>query len=75
MLLVFKSRSACGPNPRTYVLPTDREVAGKVTLKHIYEIAKIKLEDPPCVLTPLKQMCELTIGVAHSCGIEVSDIQ
>ncbi|KAK4309360.1 hypothetical protein Pmani_019004 [Petrolisthes manimaculis] len=48
-----------------------KEVAGKVTLKHIYEIAKIKLQDPPSQLTPLKQMCELTIGVAHSCGIEV----
>ncbi|KAK7071923.1 54S ribosomal protein L11, mitochondrial [Halocaridina rubra] len=47
------------------------EVCGKVTLKHIYEIAKIKAQDPPLQLTPLKQICEMTIGVAHSCGIEV----
>ncbi|ROT62002.1 39S ribosomal protein L11, mitochondrial [Penaeus vannamei] len=48
-----------------------REVAGKVSLKHIYEIAKIKQQDPPLQLTPLKQICELTIGVAHSIGLEV----
>ncbi|XP_042872329.1 39S ribosomal protein L11, mitochondrial-like [Penaeus japonicus] len=48
-----------------------REIAGKVSLKHIYEIAKIKQQDPPLQLTPLKQICELTIGVAHSIGLEV----
>ncbi|XP_071532732.1 large ribosomal subunit protein uL11m isoform X2 [Panulirus ornatus] len=48
-----------------------KEVSGKITLKHIYEIAKIKQQDPPLQLTPLKQICELMIGVAHSCGIEV----
>lgn len=48
-----------------------QEVAGKVSLKHIYEIAKIKQQDPPLQLTPLKQICELTIGVAHSIGLEV----
>lgn len=48
-----------------------KEIGGKVTLKHIYEISKIKAQDPPLQLTPLKQICEMTIGVAHSCGIEV----
>ncbi|XP_045131964.1 uncharacterized protein LOC123516553 isoform X1 [Portunus trituberculatus] len=48
-----------------------KEVAGKITLKHVYEIAKIKQQDPPLVLTPLKEICELVIGSAHSCGVEV----
>lgn len=48
-----------------------QETAGKVTLKHIYEIAKIKQQDPPLQLKPLKEICELVIGSAHSCGIEV----
>lgn len=30
------------------------EVAGKITLKHLYEIAKIKLEDPPNALLSLE---------------------
>lgn len=30
-----------------------KEVAGKITLKHLYEIAMIKLQDPPnALLTP-----------------------
>lgn len=48
-----------------------REVSGKITLKHVYEIAKIKIQDPPLVLTPLKQLCELIIGTARTCGVEV----
>lgn len=48
-----------------------KEVAGKITLKHVYEIAKIKQQDPPLHLTPLKEICEMVIGSAHSCGIEV----
>ncbi|KAK8743707.1 hypothetical protein OTU49_001222 [Cherax quadricarinatus] len=48
-----------------------QEVSGKITLKHVYEIAKIKQQDPPLHLTPLKQICELVIGSAHSCGVEV----
>lgn len=47
------------------------EVCGKITLKHVYEIAKIKAEDPPLQLTPLKRICEMVIGSAHSIGIEV----
>lgn len=47
------------------------EVAGWITLKHVYEIAVIKSRDPPLELTPLKQICELVIGTARSCGIEI----
>jgi large subunit ribosomal protein L11 len=42
-----------------------------LTLKHIYEIAKIKSQDPPLEAFTLQQICEMMIGVAHSCGIEV----
>ncbi|XP_077262980.1 mitochondrial ribosomal protein L11 [Temnothorax americanus] len=47
------------------------EVAGKITLKHLYEIAKIKIEDPPNALLTLERMCELIIGSARTCGIEI----
>lgn len=47
------------------------EVCGKVTLKHIYEIAKIKMEDPPNALRSEETMCKMMIAIAQSCGIEV----
>lgn len=40
------------------------EISGKVTLKHIYEIAKIKSEDPPLQLYTLEEICQLVIGTA-----------
>lgn len=48
-----------------------KEVAGKVTLKHIYEIAKIKQEDPGLDIKPLSEICRYLIGTAKSLGIEV----
>lgn len=48
-----------------------KEVAGKVSLKHIYEIAKIKSEDPSFELVPLQTICKSIIGSAHTLGIEV----
>lgn len=48
-----------------------QEIAGKVTLKHIYEIAKIKSEDPPLQVYNLEEICKLVIATAKSCGIEV----
>lgn len=48
-----------------------REVAGKVSLKHVYEIAKIKHKDPPLELHTLEEVCRLVIRTARSCGIEV----
>ncbi|XP_072749142.1 large ribosomal subunit protein uL11m [Anoplolepis gracilipes] len=47
------------------------EVAGKITLKHLYEIAKIKSEDPPLALLSLEQICGMMVGIARSCGIEI----
>jgi len=48
------------------------EMAGKITLKHLYEIAKIKMEDPPNALLTLEQMCQMLVGIARSCGIEIA---
>ena len=47
------------------------EVAGKVTLKHIYEIALMKKQDPVNRHVDLKEMCEMVIQTAHTCGIQV----
>ncbi|XP_055298036.1 39S ribosomal protein L11, mitochondrial [Sitodiplosis mosellana] len=47
------------------------EIAGKITLRHLYEIAKIKLQDPPNALLTHKQMCEMLVGVARSCGVQI----
>jgi len=47
------------------------EIAGKVTLKHIYEISKLKQQDPVCRWMDLKVICENTIQLARRCGIEV----
>lgn len=50
-----------------------REVAGKVTRKHIYEIAKIKSTDPSLELEPLDSICRKIIGTAKNLGLEVVD--
>lgn len=47
------------------------EISGKITLKHIYEIAKIKSQDPPLEWRPLKEICTMLIATARTCGIEV----
>ncbi|KAM7439751.1 ribosomal large subunit assembly [Porites harrisoni] len=48
-----------------------REVAGTVTLKQIYEIAKIKKQDSNNRNVPLKSVCRSVIGSARSMGIQV----
>jgi large subunit ribosomal protein L11 len=47
------------------------EVAGKITLKHVYEIAKIKAEDPPLEFFSMKEICAMIVGTAQAAGIEV----
>jgi len=47
------------------------EIAGKVTLKHVYEIALIKQQDPFLRFIHLESLCNQIIGTARSCGIEV----
>lgn len=48
-----------------------QECAGKVTLRHVYEIARIKSTDPCFDNIPMERICKSVIGAAHSCGIEV----
>lgn len=48
-----------------------KEVAGKITLKHLYEIAVIKSQDPTMDWKPLKEICVMLLGTARTCGIEV----
>ena len=42
-----------------------------MTLKHVYEIAMIKKEDPCWKHISMERLCKSIIGSAHSCGIEV----
>lgn len=48
-----------------------REISGKITLKHLYEIAAIKIKDPPNALLSMEDMCKAIVGAAHCCGIEI----
>lgn len=45
--------------------------ASTVTLKHIYEIAKVKQSDPYCQYMPLESICKSIIGTAATMGIKV----
>lgn len=53
------------------VMDAGKEIGGKITLKHLYEIAQIKIQDPPNALMSMQQMCLALMGTARSCGIEV----
>lgn len=50
-----------------------KEIAGKITLKHLYEIAAIKIKDPPNALKTMEEMCNSIVGAARCCGIEIVD--
>jgi large subunit ribosomal protein L11 len=47
------------------------EIVGAVSLKHVYEIAKIKQADRHIKHVPLESLCRSIIGTAGTCGIEV----
>ncbi|GLG94515.1 Uncharacterized protein GBIM_01718, partial [Gryllus bimaculatus] len=42
-----------------------------VKCQHLYEIAKIKSEDPTMELLTLEQICQMMVGTARTCGIEI----
>uniref|UniRef100_A0A8D0NMP3 Large ribosomal subunit protein uL11m n=1 Tax=Sus scrofa TaxID=9823 RepID=A0A8D0NMP3_PIG len=52
---------------------TGKEVAGLVTLKHVYEIARVKAQDDAFALqdVPLSSVVRSLIGSARSLGIRV----
>lgn len=51
--------------------PPGHQTVGKLSLKHIYEIAKIKAQDPAFEGVPLESVCKTVIGSARSLGIEI----
>ncbi|PVU95248.1 hypothetical protein BB559_002810 [Furculomyces boomerangus] len=47
------------------------ETVGKISLKHVYEIGKLKQKDPGLQHVELESICKSVIGSARSIGIEV----
>ncbi|GMN28655.1 hypothetical protein TIFTF001_002128 [Ficus carica] len=45
--------------------------AAALSVKHVYEIAKIKQSDPYCQYMPLESICKSIIATASSMGIKV----
>ncbi|KAH9512911.1 54S ribosomal protein L11, mitochondrial [Bulinus truncatus] len=52
-------------------LKAAKQVTGILTLKHIYEIAKIKGKDACYACMTEEQICKALIGCAHSIGIKI----
>lgn len=52
-------------------MQSNQEVAGMITVKHVYEIAKIKMQDPIYRCQPMKTVCEEILAKARTCGIKV----
>ncbi|XP_060077893.1 large ribosomal subunit protein uL11m-like [Ylistrum balloti] len=48
-----------------------QEISGKITLKHVYEIAKIKQSEGTLDRFSLQNICKMIIGSAHSLGLQV----
>jgi len=49
------------------------EVAGKITRKHVYEIARMKSEDERWQMVDMQEICRRVIDEAHDCGVHVVD--
>ena len=48
------------------------EVAGTVTVKHVYEIAVVKSKDPAFEGISLESVCKTIAGSARSLGIKIT---
>lgn len=48
-----------------------QETAGLITLKHVYEIAKIKSQDSIYDCVPLQDICKDVMLLAYRCGVKV----
>lgn len=60
--------------PDSIAIITDLgETAGMISLRHVYEIAKIKKQDRGVKIRPLKDICLSVIRQAWGIGIEVRD--
>jgi large subunit ribosomal protein L11 len=42
-----------------------------LSVRHVYEIAKVKQTDPFCQYMPLESICKSIIGTANSMGIKI----
>ena len=49
------------------------EVAGTVSMKHVYEIALVKAKDPAFEGVPLESVCKTVAGSARSLGIKITE--
>ncbi|XP_074662113.1 large ribosomal subunit protein uL11m-like [Tubulanus polymorphus] len=49
-----------------------REICGKVSLKHVYEIALVHKQHESLRHEPLENVCKKVIHAAHRCGIQVT---
>ncbi|KAL3083197.1 hypothetical protein niasHS_010999 [Heterodera schachtii] len=49
------------------------EIVGMISVKHVYEIAKVKSQDKSLIGVPLKEICQLVIERADSIGIKVQN--
>ena len=61
------SAAACLASPP----PSGHDMAGQVSLKHVFEIAKAKSADPAFAGVPLESVCKTVVGAARSMGIRV----
>ena len=50
-----------------------KEIAGILSLKHVYEIALVKSKDPLYDCVPLKKICEDVIVEATQGGVKIVD--
>lgn len=67
--LTYFIRQAAGAerganNPRA-------EISGKITVKHVYEIAKIKSNDAIYDCVPIEKIFNDVLKAARSCGVKV----
>lgn len=46
-------------------------VASSISIRHVFEIAKVKQSDPFCQFMPLESICKSIIGTANAMGIQV----
>eukprot|EP00095_Tigriopus_kingsejongensis_P012047 maker-scaffold90_size386344-snap-gene-1.23 protein:Tk12047 transcript:maker-scaffold90_size386344-snap-gene-1.23-mRNA-1 annotation:"39s ribosomal protein mitochondrial precursor" len=51
----------------------DVEVAGYITRRHVYEIARLKSEDPLWQMFDLRIICDKIVDYAHGMGVQVVD--
>lgn len=47
------------------------DISGTISLKHVYEIAKIKATDDHMKIIPLESIARMIVGSARSLGVQV----